>query len=115
MVLNKMQKNKKILIPIVIVFMAIGGMLIYRGIRPQFSPLEGFIPDEITATRIAEAVWLPIYGESIYNKQPYEVKYNMALGYWRVTGTLPENVLGGVPEVHIRRSDGKILYVYHGK
>jgi hypothetical protein len=26
-------------------------------------PPKGFVPDAVTASRIAEAVWIPIYGE----------------------------------------------------
>ena len=31
-----------------------------------YLPKEGFVPDKNTAIKIAEAVWFPIYGESIY-------------------------------------------------
>ena len=80
-----------------------------------YIPSEGFVPDEETAIRIAEAVWLSIYGDSIYSNQPFKATYHSFLGYWEVIGSLPENMVGGVPVVHIRKSDGKILYVFHGK
>jgi len=32
------------------------------------TPEQGFVPNVNTAINIAEAIWLPIYGESIYSK-----------------------------------------------
>ena len=32
---------------------------------------KNYVPDKITAIKIAEAVWLPIYGNSIYEKKPF--------------------------------------------
>jgi len=78
-----------------------------------YVPLNGFVQTEETAIRIAEAVWLEIYGESIYTKQPFIAKYNFIAGYWEVEGSLPINMVGGVPYAHIRKKDGKILYVVH--
>ena len=80
-----------------------------------YIPNEGFVPDKETAIRIAEAVWLPIYEDSINDKKPFIAEYNEEEECWEVYGTLPENMLGGVPEIKIRKSDGKILYVSHGK
>ena len=76
---------------------------------------EGFVPDEKTAITIAEAVLLPIYGDSINRKKPFVAKFNEEEGYWEVRGTLPDNMLGGVPEIRINKSDGRVLYVNHGK
>lgn len=45
------------------------------------------------AMRVAEAVWVPIYGEE----------------------SMPANAVGGVAYIEIRRSDGEILKVSHGK
>lgn len=80
-----------------------------------YVPNEGFVPNEETAIKIAEAVWLPIYGESINNKKPFIAEYNEAEEFWEVYGTLPENMIGGVPEIKIRKNDGKILHVTHGR
>ena len=76
---------------------------------------EGFIPDEKTAIKIAEAVWLPIYGDSINEKKPFIATYDEEEDCWEVYGTLPENMRGGVPEIKINKSDGKIFYVNHDK
>jgi hypothetical protein len=81
-----------------------------------------FVPDEKTAISVAEAIWLPIFGESIYNKKPFiaELKNNI----WIVKGTfnLPKQngdsivfIKGGVPYIKIQKTDCKILSVYHTK
>lgn len=72
-----------------------------------------YVPNEETAIKIAEAIWLPIYGENIYNKKPFkaELKDNI----WIVKGSLPEKMVGGVPYIEIQKSDCKILGVAHGK
>ncbi len=79
----------------------------------NYVPESGYVPDAITAKKIAEAVWLPIYGESIYDKRPFEA--DLAGGVWIVSGTLPEDSLGGTPYMEIQKSDGRILTVSHSK
>ena len=38
----------------------------------SYSPPNGFVPDQTTATSIAEAVWIPIWGEeSIRAERPF--------------------------------------------
>jgi hypothetical protein len=49
-----------------------------RGARPE----AGFVPDQATAVRIAEAVWIPIYGEGIVEQRPYRASSSMASGGW---------------------------------
>lgn len=87
---------------------------------------NNYVPNSKTAIKIAEAVWLPIFGENIYNKMPFVVEL-IDSSIWHVHGTLPysriivnENgdttinvVVGGVPEIYINKSDGKIIDVYH--
>jgi hypothetical protein len=80
----------------------------------SFVPKDGFVPNEVTAIRIAEAVWEPIYGkENIASHQP--TKARLVDGVWIVVGSLPESVKGGVPLAEIRKQDGCILRVSHGK
>ena len=79
-----------------------------------YVPKNGFIPNEETAVKIAEAVWLQIYGEKIYNYKPYKVQLNND-SIWSVEGVFQEPSVGGVPYVEIQKSDGKILIVAHGK
>lgn len=72
-----------------------------------------YIPDAKTALKIAEAVWLPIYGEEIYSTQPFNASLRDSV--WVVEGSLPKEMDGGVPYIEIRGVDGTILAVYNGK
>lgn len=74
---------------------------------------KDLVPDETTAIKIAEAIWLPIYGEKIYTKKPFVAKLE-SKKKWIVTGTL-QNQKGGVPYIEIQKDDGKILMVTHTK
>ncbi|MBN2007788.1 YbbC/YhhH family protein [candidate division KSB1 bacterium] len=81
-----------------------------KGIRPK----DGFVPDKDTALKIAEVIWLPIYGKSIYDSKPFTAKLKND-SVWIVEGTLPDDWDGGVPYIEIQKSDCKILKVYHSK
>lgn len=71
-----------------------------------------YVPDAETAKKIAEAIWLPIYGTNVLNEKPYNAELKMNV--WIVTGTLKDE-LGGVAYIEIQKSDCKILKVTHGK
>jgi hypothetical protein len=80
----------------------------------SFRPKDGFVPNEKTAVRIAEAVLGAIYGEQqIASEQPFSAKLKGDV--WAVTGSLPEGMAGGVAEVRISKRTGEILGVTHGK
>ncbi|MDR2479716.1 MAG: hypothetical protein LBD48_10460 [Treponema sp.] len=89
-------------------------------IAPEFegtTPPEGFIPDEKTAMRVAEAVWLPIYGKEVLRDKPYEVTL-IDGKTWLVEGDtrpffLPRG--GGGPYIEIDKYSGAILKVTHFK
>ena len=70
-----------------------------------------FVPDEATAIRIAEAVWLPIYGKGIYYSRPFRPE--LVKDVWIVAGSLPKDSQGGVPIAKISRDDGRVLQVVH--
>lgn len=90
----------------------------------QAEKIGDMVPDKKTAIKIAEAVWLPIYGRMIYNEKPYQA---VLVGdtAWLVSGSMPptkkgnKNVVyirhGGVAICLIRKKDGTILQVIHGK
>jgi len=74
-------------------------------------PSRGVVPNEVTAVKIAEAVFLPIYGEDeVARYRPYEA--TLKDGIWTVFGTLKRNVRGGTPTVKIQKSDGKVLDIW---
>jgi hypothetical protein len=81
----------------------------------SFVPPKGFVPDAVTASRIAEAVWIPIYGEALIAKEkPFKVTLHGDV--WTVTGKdLPLEWNGGVAEADISKRDGRILRVIHGQ
>lgn len=97
------------------VALAIGGSAARSHSNESYVPPNGFVPDAATASRIAEAVWIPIYGEAhIAAEKPFKV--TLKGDVWTVTGKdLPPNTFGGVAEADISKRDGRILRVIHGK
>ena len=80
----------------------------------SYIPANGFVPDEATAGRIAEAVWTPIWGEEhIRAEKPFVATLNGDV--WTVRGTLKAGFPGGVAEAEISKRDGRILRVAHGQ
>jgi hypothetical protein len=75
---------------------------------------EGYVPNRETAEKIAEAVWIPIYGkDNIDRQRPFGA--TLRNGVWYVCGSLPEGWFGGTAEAEISRKDGRILRISHGK
>ncbi|MGH2647485.1 MAG: YbbC/YhhH family protein [Ginsengibacter sp.] len=74
---------------------------------------EGYVPNAETAIKVAEAIWLPIYGDKIYDSKPFKatLKDNEV---WVVVGTL-HTQKGGVPYAEIQKKDCKVLNVIHTK
>ncbi|GAB2789926.1 hypothetical protein HNQ93_003272 [Hymenobacter luteus] len=83
-------------------------------VRSRTHSVQGpYVPDATTAIKIAEAVWLPIYGKRIYEKRPFKAVSKGAI--WVVEGSLPDGMDGGVPYIEINKMDGRIMRVTHGK
>jgi hypothetical protein len=79
-----------------------------------YVPASGFVPDEATAVHVAEAILIPIYGQSkVESERPFTAK--LTGNVWTVTGHLPAGVDGGVAEVRIDKRDSRVLRVTHGK
>jgi hypothetical protein len=79
-----------------------------------YEPKDGFVPDAETARKIAEAVWVPIYGQKqIDLEKPFIV--TLEGDVWSVEGDYPKekNAVGGAAIIRIRKKDGKILYLTH--
>ena len=82
--------------------------------KHSFTPKDGFVPDKETAIRIAEAIWIPIYGEEkINSEKPF--KAILRDGIWIVEGSLPEGFIGGMALAEIAQKDGRIIRVSHGQ
>ena len=109
--------RKLFIITFVIFFLSIPFFLFAQE-EHSYKPKEGYVPDAVTAIKIAEAVLVPIYGEKVINEEN-PLKAVLKDGVWIVEGTLhcPEGqrCLGGVALIEISKDDGKILRVSHGK
>ena len=75
----------------------------------------GPISDRKSAKENAESLFREIYGDSIKSKKPYTVSFDDKSQVWLVQGSLSKNHDGGVPHILIRKSDGKVLAVWHDK
>lgn len=80
----------------------------------KWIPKEGFVPNELTAKRIAEAIWLPIYGDEIINQKPFHV-HLISDSVWVVQGVYEEVKIGGTAYIEISKKDCRILKVSHGE
>ena len=84
----------------------------YSNIKTSY-PSRGYIPNEGTAVKIAEAIWVSIYGDRIYNQKPYRVNL-IKDSIWVVNGSVPGGGYGENAYIEIRKKDGRILKVLMG-
>ncbi len=70
--------------------------------------VHGLVPNQETAIKIAEAVWLPIYGKGIYDEEPFEAKLTER-GDWLVLGAVHGHG-GGELMMILQPKDGKIIF-----
>lgn len=61
-----------------------------------------YVPDEDTAVKIAEVIFLSMYGKEILEYKPYKTQL-INKEYWRVEGYLDEEEAGIVPIIEIRK------------
>jgi ATP-dependent Clp protease ATP-binding subunit ClpA len=81
-----------------------------NSVRPQ----NGFVPDAETAMRIAEAVWIPIFGQKeVESQRPFQV--DLEYHIWIVTGSPKEGSEGAALLAKISKADGAILRVGQAK
>ena len=75
---------------------------------------KDIVADSLSAVLIAKAAWYPLYGkEKTEKEKPFQVtEYKK---YWTVEGSLPDGHLGGTAHIVIRKSDGKVMKVWHEK
>jgi hypothetical protein len=82
-----------------------------KGVK-SIRPKQGFVPDETTALKIAEAVLLPVYGEKqIATERPLNA--TLTGDVWTVHGTIPITSMGGTAIVKISKRTGAILFMHH--
>jgi len=85
----------------------------------QSDKVLGPIDNAKTAKEKAESVWIEMFGESIKQEKPYKVFFDKSNDVWLVTGSMHRSlfgeVKGGVANIIIKKSDGKVLAVWHDK
>ncbi len=84
---------------------------------------KDYVPNAITAVKIAEAVLVPVFGEEqIERERPFTAK--LEDGVWTVSGTLQCSdgkggtgtlCPGGVAVVRISKADARIISMVHYK
>ena len=85
---------RKTILLVVFCIVAVSVILASASQKHSYVPPKGFVPDEKTAIRIAEAVWSPIYGEEeIRREKPFVA--SLKSGVWTVQGSLPKGWVGG--------------------
>lgn len=78
-----------------------------------YIPKEGIIPDAETAKQVAEVIFNRFYSPAdVQEEKPLNV--HPQDGVWIVRGTMPEGRLGGVAEIWINKSDGRVIHLFHG-
>ena len=78
--------------------------------KPPQLPEAGCVPDPETAMRIAEAVWIPLYGEDVV-KQQRPLQADLTASVWTVRGSPPPEQAAETLVAVISRTDGRILKV----
>ena len=78
-------------------------------------PKAGMVPNASTATAIAYAVGVPVFGKrQMDEEQPFRA--DLKDGVWTVLGTLHcTSCDGGTLIVQIRKSDGTVLHLIHSQ
>jgi hypothetical protein len=92
--------------------------------RIKFERMKGgyinsppLIPSDTIAIGIAEIILKNLYGDEIETERPLKIDlYKDSI--WIIKGTQPikgPNYRGGVVYIELRKSDGKVITVFHGK
>lgn len=81
---------------------------------PKYWKKEGAVRTAAVAIGIGDAIGRDYYGhEQIDQQLPLTAK--LRKGVWQVRGTLPKGMVGGVLEVDVQKSDGKVVRLTHSK
>ncbi len=75
---------------------------------------NGLVSNDEIAKKIAETIWVSIYGQSVVKEKPYKATL-IGDSLWIVEGTSAKENCGGVARIEIRKRDCKILKVLHDK
>ena len=129
-----MKKRNIIICCVLLAFVLIAGMVINSAIKTtnvkpfnlyhepyylramQDFPSDKYLGEVLTAKDAQEKAlkeWLDLFGDKIYKEKPYQVFFDEQNGVWLVKGSLPRGYIGGVAYIIMRKSDGKILAIWH--
>ena len=72
------------------------------------------MPNAETAIKIAEAIWLPIFGDAIYDSKPFVAEL-INNNEWKVRGSSKAGEKIGGPNIIIDRHDCRIKGIYFSK
>lgn len=76
-------------------------------------PTNGFVPDEVTALKIAEAVAIAQWGEKqIAAERPFKARLRGSV--WTIRGTLhSEGIPGGTAVIKLNKVTGAVMFAIH--
>ncbi len=74
---------------------------------------NGLIPNAKAAVDFAKIIFNYCENGAFNNEKPFDVEL-LNDTVWYISGSLPEGYLGGVAEIFIQKSDGKVLGMIHG-
>ena len=107
-------KMKTAILCSLIVILAVGNIFQLAWNHFAYKLSRDAVPTEEVALEVGKAVLVGVYGESVLRAAPFDVFYDKNRKAWIIIGTLPEGYVGGVPEITVRKSDGRILRIHHG-
>lgn len=70
--------------------------------------------DEASAVKIAEAIFVKVYGERVLSERPWKTALEQDDSVYHIRGTL-KTTKGGVPEIRLKRSNAEVISICHGK
>ena len=75
---------------------------------------NGLIPNAKAAVDFAKIIFNYCENGAFNNEKPFNVEL-VNNRIWYIYGSLPKGTVGGVVEISIQKSDGKVLAIFHGK
>ena len=75
---------------------------------------NGLIPNAKAAVDFAKIIFNYCENGAFNNEKPFNVEL-VNNRVWYIYGSLPKGAVGGVAQISIQKSDGKVLAIFHGK
>ncbi len=84
--------------------------------KKQFNyvPPLGVVPDSSTAVDMGMLILSKVYGDTlIKSEKPFTAV--LSRGYWIVYGNIGNKMVGGVAEIVLKKGNGQVINISHGK